>query len=392
MARKHEHFGLSYLEELNIVKERENICKESRREFLKFKQETTATYISPIKSSLKAAPPDQSHQITPTSDLNSSSSKQLPPNTDLSARSSTSKSLKKVQICPDVIDTKNEAQDFIPQQKESIKVGDSVEKQSDSSGESSLDYRRETQEDEGDTRMPVGITSLVGTSKKITMSKKPRPLQKPDYKKFIRARLQFNKRSVPLQKESDAEQEPSEQKKYSQHAFPTTITGARDDSSSEGSTSSEKSSRVAKDKRITSISKHNLLASSLESERTYSKKSSSSSALSSVKSVSEKSGILKSSDRHFPLSKSQIPSSIQKFPVGMVPRSIDEIIASLQSTSPTPSDLRIKELLESVLGEDYSIKMEVGEPKQEKYFYFSTDFLYENALFISSLYRCLKKS
>ncbi|XP_026705092.1 tetratricopeptide repeat protein 6 [Athene cunicularia] len=61
---------------------------------------------------------------------------------------------------------------------------------------------------------------------------------------------------------------------------------------------------------------------------------------------------------NFLQSKPEEPTSIPALPVKVVARSIDEIIASLQSTSPSPSDQMIKELLESVLGQNYNIKME----------------------------------
>lgn len=49
-------------------------------------------------------------------------------------------------------------------------------------------------------------------------------------------------------------------------------------------------------------------------------------------------------------------------PVRMIPKSIEEIIASLQSEAQLASDQTIKELIQSVLGQNYDIKMEVGEP------------------------------
>ncbi|KAM6204870.1 tetratricopeptide repeat protein 6, partial [Sarcoramphus papa] len=57
--------------------------------------------------------------------------------------------------------------------------------------------------------------------------------------------------------------------------------------------------------------------------------------------------------------------STPALPVKVVARSIDEIIASLQSTSPSPSDQTIKELLESVLGQNYNIKMEAPIEHEE---------------------------
>ncbi|KAM9239187.1 LOW QUALITY PROTEIN: tetratricopeptide repeat protein 6 [Leptosomus discolor] len=61
---------------------------------------------------------------------------------------------------------------------------------------------------------------------------------------------------------------------------------------------------------------------------------------------------------NFQQSKPEELTSTPALPVKVVARSIDEIIASLQSTSPSLSEQTIKELLESVLGQNYNIKME----------------------------------
>lgn len=71
---------------------------------------------------------------------------------------------------------------------------------------------------------------------------------------------------------------------------------------------------------------------------------------------------------NFQQSKPEEPTSTAALPVKLVATSVDEIIASLQSTSPSSSEQMIKELLESVLGQKCNIKMEVGEPEQEQYF------------------------
>nr|XP_003408506.2 tetratricopeptide repeat protein 6 [Loxodonta africana] len=48
-------------------------------------------------------------------------------------------------------------------------------------------------------------------------------------------------------------------------------------------------------------------------------------------------------------------------PARVIPTSIEEIIASLQSEAQLATDQTIKELIQSVLGQNYDIKMEVGE-------------------------------
>ncbi|ELW63157.1 Tetratricopeptide repeat protein 6 [Tupaia chinensis] len=60
------------------------------------------------------------------------------------------------------------------------------------------------------------------------------------------------------------------------------------------------------------------------------------------------------SDGHEGARPAQLPSRL-------VPKSIEEIIASLQSEAQQASDQIIKELIQSVLGQNYDIKMEVGD-------------------------------
>ncbi|KAM6462023.1 tetratricopeptide repeat protein 6 isoform 2-T2 [Liasis olivaceus] len=156
-----------------------------------------------------------------------------------------------------------------------------------------------------------------------------------------------------------------EQKILSQHVIPPIARASAadiDDTCSVISISTEKSMNISEE-----VSEPNILSGI---ERSYSKKSS---GLSSVKSVSEcleetlsesTVGPSKSLLKSFSFCKSQANLSISKLPSGIVSRSIDEIIESLKSTVPTPSDLRIKELLES-LGQDYLIKIQQSAVKKE---------------------------
>lgn len=52
-------------------------------------------------------------------------------------------------------------------------------------------------------------------------------------------------------------------------------------------------------------------------------------------------------------------------PARVIPRSIEDIIASLQSEAQLASDQTIKELIQSVLGQNYDIDMEVGAQEGE---------------------------
>lgn len=349
MARKHEHFGLSYLEELNIVKERENICKETRQEFLKFKQE----YVSDHGNVNKALPSGQSLQIQSKtrSPFLSSEIKQLSSEWDTSAiQKNVSVSCHEEEI---IIKIENAAS----QPKKSSKKQNHTDgkKKAFHSGKATLEHKSESPGDEGE-KMPVLIASFVGTTKQMTILKKPEPL-KPKSPKVPCAKLRFKDQS----KDSIANVKQLEQKILSQHIIlPSagTSTADFDDSCSVISSVSEKSMSIPKE---TSESNE---PSRLE--RSYSTKSSASSNIKFTptyleETISETRVGFSKSRLKSSYSKSHLSHSISKMPSGIVSRSIDEIIESLKSTVPTASDLKIKELLESILGQDYLLKIQVGK-------------------------------
>uniref|UniRef100_A0ABM5FAT0 Tetratricopeptide repeat protein 6 isoform X2 n=1 Tax=Pogona vitticeps TaxID=103695 RepID=A0ABM5FAT0_9SAUR len=368
MARKHEHFGLRYLEELNILKERENICKESRREFLKFKQETTTAPTDLSKPLLEVTAPEESMQsiLSQSSGLEApllfTESAQFPFELD------TAKIKKKVRISPDIIDTQKQTEDIKTQQKISSKKEPNIDKkQSHASRKANLECKSDTLEYEGE-KAPVVIASLAGTSKQLTISKKPESPQKAKYQKVVRRKSQF-KSPVFLQQDSTLI-EQTDKKILSEHArhiiaVPSTFTTEMDDSHSVISSLSEKS-KITKEH-----SKRSPQGSLADFEKPQSKKDSASSSAKSVPESMEeilsrsRSGISKVHVKYFSRSKSQMQASAHKLSSGPSQRSIDEIIASLTSTAPTASDLRIKELVESILGQDYNIKIELPAVKKE---------------------------
>ncbi|XP_025023839.1 tetratricopeptide repeat protein 6 [Python bivittatus] len=353
MARKHEHFGLSYLEELIIVKERENICKESRREFLKFKQELVSDCRNVNKALLEVTASGQSPQIQSKTRSPSlrSGNKHLSPEWD------TSTVQKKVRIPSDIIEETIQTEDTGNQPKKSPKKQNSLDdkKKTFHSGKAILEHTTGSPGDEAE-KMPVLIASLAGTTKQLTILKKPESL-KPKSPKFPCAKLLF-KTPLSMTKDSITTIKQLEQKILSQHVIPPIARASAadiDDTCSVISGSTEKSMNISEE-----VSEPNILSGI---ERSYSKKSSGSSSRKSVSECLEETlsesrvGPSKSLLKSFSFCKSQANLSISKFPSGIVSRSIDEIIESLKSTVPTPSDLRIKELLES-LGQDYLIKIQ----------------------------------
>ncbi|XP_048340574.1 uncharacterized protein LOC125426362 [Sphaerodactylus townsendi] len=332
MARKHEHFGLSYLEELSILKERENMCKKSRQQFLTFKRKAANDQTRLNKPPFQITPSDLSPQLEPNSS-----------HTNLPVEQDTCISLKTVNLLPDVWLTKHQAQYLEAQQKKSPK-------KEDSKIGSHLDENE---------KGPVAIASLIGTAKQVSMLKKPEHPPRSKCIRFVSVKSISEKTFISQQEVHDTEQ--PEQKIYYQqkttgNVGTSSVTTETDSSRTVDSSTSEMSLKMAKE-----ISKPNILMSILELENSDSKKFGEISNMKSVPGSSQETrGVRRSStfEKSFPLSRSEALDSAQTFPAGVVPRSIDEIIASLQSTTPTPSDLRIKELLESILGENYNIKIE----------------------------------
>ncbi|KAJ7344967.1 hypothetical protein JRQ81_000917 [Phrynocephalus forsythii] len=368
MARKHEHFGLRYLEELNILKERENICKESRREFLRFKQETTIAPRGLSKPLLEVTAPEQSPQIASSSCQSSGTQFLFTKSSPFPFELDSPKIKKKVRIFPNAIDAQKQSEDVNTQQKLLHKKEASVEKkQSHGSRKANVESRSDNLEYEGE-KVPVVIASLVGTSKQLTISNRPEPPPKTKYQKAVRGKSQakspdFLQDSTNI-KELDQKILPEHTRRII--AVPSTSSAEMDVLHSVLSSSSEKSFKSTKE-----YSKPSQQNSLIDFEKAHSIKSS---ASSSAKSISEsmeeiltrsKSGTSKVHMKRFPRSKSQMQASVHKLPSGTSQRSIDEIIASLKSTAPTASDLRIKELLESILGQDYSIKTELPAIKKE---------------------------
>ncbi|XP_070611382.1 tetratricopeptide repeat protein 6 isoform X2 [Erythrolamprus reginae] len=338
MARKHEHFGLSYLEELNIVKERENISKETRQDFLKFKQEYVSSHGNVNKAFQEDTPSGQSLQIQSItrSPVLGSEIKQLSSEWDTSAIQ------KKIRTASDEEET-IKIEDTASQPRKSSK------KQNHTDGKKRAFHSGHKSEspDEGE-KMPVLIASFVGTTKQITILKKPEPL-KAKSAKGPYAKLRFKDQS----KDSIISIKPFEQKISSQHIILPSVgisSADFDDSCSVFSNVSEKVINFPKEAS-------ELYAPSCL-ERSFTTKRSVSSSIKFApayleESISESKEGFSKSRLKYSYSKSFIAHSLSKMPSGIVSRSIDEIIESLKSTVPTASDLKIKELLESILGQDY---------------------------------------
>nr|XP_042714425.1 tetratricopeptide repeat protein 6 isoform X3 [Chrysemys picta bellii] len=397
MARKHEHFGLSYLEELNMIKEREIICKESRQDFLKFKQAVATAHTNmSTQPFLEDLTPDQSHQLEQYHLQRSESPHKPITNINKNVPNEfigTSEIHRKVRISPEVRDMKKQTHDLstMTQRNKSSVKKDSADKNQKSYSEKINMENSNCSHESTSVKMPV-IASLAGTTKKITMLKQPAPPRKPKYRKLIlRPRLVTYNTPILLQKVKDTRkvQSRAHSLKINIQTVKTNRTKEAsndskesDESSSTDSDSSEKASKKKKvirkkDKKVCrELSKASQQDSVVEPGRVLSKRSSVSCSHPSVRSASEqleearditRPDTSKIYEENFQQSKPEELTSTPKLPVRVVARSIDEIIASLQSTFQSPSDQMIKELLESVLGRNYSIKMEqTSAESQEK--------------------------
>lgn len=346
MARRHEHFGLSYLEELRILKERDSICKKSRQEFLKFKQEAVATPLLVVEAA------EESDQlIEPGSSRSPGGSATLLQVPEFLSDLQASTEPRKTAVCSGSA-AESPSPDVPTPQAQSPRK------------ELGSPYWWQTGQEEGwfvqeddVENVTVAIASFVGTSKKITMLQKPECPLRSSYHKMVHARSRFKRPPAYLKKDHTVASKLERKKSRMAVGARTSLVSAElHDTYSVASTSSEKHAKMPED-----LMRPSLLSSVLELDETYSRKSSDSSSLRSISEfVGEFVGTSRSvHERPFPQGRMYSRTSALKIP-SVHRRSIDEIIASLQSTSPTPSDLKIKELLESILGKDYSVTMEVS--------------------------------
>lgn len=232
-------------------------------------------------------------------------------------------------------------------------------------------------------KLPV-IASFAGTTKKIVMVKHPAHPHKLSY---CMSNFHANSSPVSLEKTKGVikvkdrvhmlQMDPQNLKKVKTEETDTVIKDG-DGFSSTGTDTSKNISRKGKitgescKERSRLISKANQQDLGFESGRVLRQGSEQPSVRSAREWLEEARDVTRPDTskiyKNFQQSKPEEPTSTPALPVKVVARSTDEIIASLRSTSPSPSDQTIKAPLEGVLGQNYNIKMEVGEPEQEQYF------------------------
>ncbi|XP_025057227.1 tetratricopeptide repeat protein 6 [Alligator sinensis] len=392
MARNRKHLGLSYLEELNMIKESETLCKESRRDLPQFKQSlATAHTNAHTPPSLEDLTPDQSPQPECYPLQRSKSPHKLVMNTNKNIPNEfigSSEVHGEVKLSCEVRGMKKQTRDLrmMTQRNKSPPIEDSTDKKQGSCCEKINMENSSTCTKTTSEKMPV-IASLAGTAKQITLFKQPVPPQKPSYNRIIlRPRSLTNKPPILLQKDKDT-RKVKDRIATLKINLQTIKTNSTEElirgsyvSRESSCTDSDSSKQASKKKKV--IGKEDLQGGgkvlkenqqSLVSEMGRAP-SSSQPSVGSVPELLEEAtdttrpDASKIYEKNFQQSKPEEPTSTPKLPVKVAARSIDEIIASLQSTFQSPSDQMIKELLESVLGENYNIKIEQAsvEPQGKK--------------------------
>ncbi|KAM8807935.1 tetratricopeptide repeat protein 6 [Eudromia elegans] len=234
-------------------------------------------------------------------------------------------------------------------------------------------------------KLPV-IASLAGTTKKISMVKPPAPPQKQSYHRSnfhagplvnnTPSSLQKTKAVSKVQGRVHMPKMSAQNLRGRTEEIETMVKDSHqvsftDSNSNKDISKKEKLTKADCKKRSAVFSKANQHDLDNESGRMLRKRSKQPSVRSAQEQLEEAKDVTRPDaskiyEENFQQSKPEEPTSTPASPVRVVARSIDEIIASLQSTSPSPSEQTIKELPESVLGQNYNIKMEQAAIKHQE--------------------------
>ncbi|KAM7154759.1 tetratricopeptide repeat protein 6 [Molossus nigricans] len=308
MSTTSKHFGLSYREESYIFKELEKIRRETKKDFLQFKQKLAsrpAVDEVPV-CSLQAPGPAWSQGKRGVSCAGPQKPSGFPrakgPATPTAARQ---------QALGGALRPRGPSEGAAPWKTRPFRPQEFYLRSS-----AFLRHRP--------PKVPQVIASKAGTSRPVVLVPPFSPRRKPAERRAWRSPRPSNAKPAlgPVQ-EPDARQQP---------ALPAEDSAAERRTSSSMS-SQEDDSEAAIQRRRVRILTHYMREGS---SRSFSK--------TDVDSVQPSNGL---------------EAALQApLPVRVIPKSIEEIIASLQSEAQLASDQTIKELIQSVLGQNYDIKME----------------------------------
>nr|KAF6503241.1 tetratricopeptide repeat domain 6 [Molossus molossus] len=309
MSTTSKHFGLSYREESYIFKELEKIRRETKKDFLQFKQKLAskpAVDEVPV-CSLQAPGPAWSQGKRGVSCAGPQKPSGFP-----RAKGPAPPTAARQQALGGALRPRGPSEGAAPWKTQPFRPQEFYLRSS-----AFLRHRP--------PKLPQVIASKAGTSRPVVLVPPSSPRRKPAERRVWRSPRPSNAKPAldPVQ-EPDARQQP---------ALPAEDPAAERRTSSSIS-SQEDDSEAAIQRRRVRILTHYMREGS---SRSFSK--------TDVDSVQPSNGL---------------EAALQApLPVRVIPKSIEEIIASLQSEAQLASDQTIKELIQSVLGQNYDIKMEL---------------------------------
>ncbi|XP_078005306.1 tetratricopeptide repeat protein 6 [Phascolarctos cinereus] len=342
MSRVPKHFGLSYDEELKMLKELEKVRKQTRKDFLKFKlgQELKSKRSPLAFSTLPRDFNNYSSQSSESSYEAIATDKIVPPQPCSSALQDTEKQSH---------DPRKKIQGSKLLFKESRKTTSLAGRPRNEPFCPKEFYLKNTAYIYQHGKEKPVIASLAGTSKQAVLFKQPAPPHKSRYRRVIlQRRLPTPQFPLPLEKRGGKSEPSSLPESY--HAEEIT--------SKETMTSEHEAEKVSLRKRRWVGPRREGISYSSQSEKKRKK--------SFISSPSRDVRVLEEPAIEVPTIKEEEPQaeeSEKKAPEmhlseREVPRSIEEIIVSLQSERQSAVDKTIKDLIDSILGQNYDIKME----------------------------------
>ncbi|XP_074146808.1 tetratricopeptide repeat protein 6 [Sminthopsis crassicaudata] len=331
MSRVPRHFGLSYDEELKMLKELEKVRKQTREDFLKFK----LVQKSKAKQSL-----------LPFSVL----SRGFNNYSSQSSESSYPAIAKDKLVTPEQShDLKKKIQGNKLPFKESRKITSLANRPGRQTFCLKEFYLKNTVNIYQRSKEKPVIASLAGTSKQAILFKQPAPPHKSRYRRVI------------LRRRSPILDFPCASRKSTRKSEPPSLPESyrtEEIISKEPMTSEQEAEKISlRKKRWVGPRKEGISYSFLTEKKR--KQSLISSVVVDVQMQEEPEIEVLTIEKEEP-QEEEPEKKIPSTPVSMkdVPRSIEEIIVSLQSERQSAVDKMIKDLIESVLGQNYDIKME----------------------------------
>uniref|UniRef100_A0A7N4UX02 Tetratricopeptide repeat domain 6 n=1 Tax=Sarcophilus harrisii TaxID=9305 RepID=A0A7N4UX02_SARHA len=342
MSRVPRHFGLSYDEELKMLKELEKVRKQTREDFLKFKlvqKSKSKRSLLPF-SALPRGFNNYSSQSSDSSYQTIAKDKFVPPELYSS-------------VPQDKEKQSHDLRRKIQGSKLPFKKSRKMTSLADRPGHQPLClkefYLKNTVNIYQRSKEKPVIASLAGTSKQAILFKQPAPPRKSRYRRVI------------FRRKSPIFEFPCASRKSVRKSEPPSLPESyrtEEIISKEPMTSEQEAEKISLRKRRWVGPRKEGISYSFLTEKKR-KKSLISSAVVDVQMQELPETEVPTIEKEEP-QEEEPEKKIPSKPLSMkdIPRSIEEIIDSLQSERQSAVDKMIKDLIESVLGQNYNIKME----------------------------------